>query len=369
MFRTASSYSDLGYKIFPHTTTPKIISNTKEIKSIIDEIINDILNFIADKISKTGEDYTMIWDSVAIQQFILHTFKYNPLQIKSYLPLPKELQNKKCCINIQNDDDKCFKYCILYHIYKNELISHPERQSKCKKYKDTEIYKLLDTLKYPVAIKDIRKIEDILGFAINIYGDDKTSVRITNKCYKNDDKYINLVVVGDHIENVKVNHYVYIHKFDIFATDNKFTNGKHTTHQKFICFRCLHPFSRRERLECHKPDCDIFEPTKIDLPKIINDVIHTIKFGNFTLKFKAPVVIYADFETFVKPTGNIHDNSQSNTTLITEMPPCSYSFNVVSDHPQLNLGLFSFRGENAVEQFLNSTLGENSLARMDRNMR
>ena len=95
-----------------------------------------------------------------------------------------------------------FKYCILYHIYKNELTSHPERQSKYKKYKDTEIYKLLDTLKYPVAIKDINKIEDILGYAINIYGDDKTPLRITDKCYKNDDKYINLVVVGDHIENV-----------------------------------------------------------------------------------------------------------------------------------------------------------------------
>jgi hypothetical protein len=100
-------------------------------------------------------------------------------------------------------------------------------------------------LKYPVAIKDIKKIEDILGYAINIYGDDKTPLRITDKCYTDDDKYINLVVIGDHIENVKVNHYVYINKFDIFATDNKFTDGKHTSHQKFICFRCLHPFSSR----------------------------------------------------------------------------------------------------------------------------
>ena len=57
------------------------------------------------------------WDTVAIQYFILHAFKYNPLEIKSYLPLPKELQNKKCCINIQNDDDKCFKYCILNIVF------------------------------------------------------------------------------------------------------------------------------------------------------------------------------------------------------------------------------------------------------------
>ena len=215
-------------------------------------------------------------------------------------------------------------------------------------------------MNYPVAIKDINKIEDILGYAINIYGDDKTPLKISDKNYSDDNKYINLVVIGDHIENIKVNHYVYINKFDIFATGNKFDDGKHVYSQKFFCFRCLHPFSSKERLECHKPECNIFEPTRIQMPKF-KEVAGlwekpVIKFKNFERKFKAPVVIYADFETFVKPTGNIHDDSESNTKLITEMPPCSYSFNVVSDYPQLNLGLFSFRGENAVERFLKDLL-------------
>ena len=41
MFRTASSYSDLDLKVLSHTTPPKIISNTKVIKSILDEIIDE----------------------------------------------------------------------------------------------------------------------------------------------------------------------------------------------------------------------------------------------------------------------------------------------------------------------------------------
>ena len=75
------------------------------------------------------------WRFEFLQSFILHVFKYNPLQIKSYLPLPKEIQNKKCCINIQNEDNKCFEYCILYHVNKNDqhLKQNPERQSKYKK--------------------------------------------------------------------------------------------------------------------------------------------------------------------------------------------------------------------------------------------
>ena len=77
--------------------------------------------------------------------------------------------------------------------------------------------------------------------------------------------------------------------------------------------------SSKERLECHKPECNIFEPTRIQMPKF-KEVAGlwekpVIKFKNFERKFKAPVVIYADFETFVKPTGNIHDNSESNDVL------------------------------------------------------
>jgi hypothetical protein len=38
----------------------------------------------------------------------INVAKYNPSKIKSYLPLLKEIFNKKCCININNEDDKGF---------------------------------------------------------------------------------------------------------------------------------------------------------------------------------------------------------------------------------------------------------------------
>jgi hypothetical protein len=95
MYSTASSYSDLSLRVFPYTTPPKIISNTKEIIKVLKEIIDELLEFIIKKIPEMdgsargyGEDG---WESLVIQYFILHAFKYNPLEIKSYLPLPKEL--------------------------------------------------------------------------------------------------------------------------------------------------------------------------------------------------------------------------------------------------------------------------------------
>ncbi len=38
---------------------------------------------------------------------------YKPLRAGSY---DEFLTNKKCCINIQNKDEKCLMYCVLYHI-------------------------------------------------------------------------------------------------------------------------------------------------------------------------------------------------------------------------------------------------------------
>ena len=85
MYSTASSYSDLSLRVFPYTTPPKIISNTKEIIKVLKEIIDELLEFIKKKLPEMGirsigygEDS---FKSLAIQYFILHAFKYNPLEI------------------------------------------------------------------------------------------------------------------------------------------------------------------------------------------------------------------------------------------------------------------------------------------------
>jgi hypothetical protein len=186
------------------TTKASIITNQSEIMDFIYKIKGFIQFFVQDY-EGYGSDLVFLY----IQSFRIHIGKYNPLKIKSYLPLPKEILNKKCCINIKNEDEKCFMYCILYHIFKNEIVKDADRITKYNKYVDTDIYKKLQTIKYPVALKDIEKIENIIDYGINVYDCEKRVLRITNKNYSDDDKYINLLVIGDHIKNVKVNHYVY----------------------------------------------------------------------------------------------------------------------------------------------------------------
>ena len=267
--------------------------------------IKGFIQFFVQDYEGYGSDLVFLY----IQSFRIHIGKYNPLKIKSYLPLPKEILNKKCCINIKNEDEKCFMYCILYHIFKNEIVKDADRITKYNKYVDTDIYKKLQTIKYPVALKDIEKIENIIDYGINVYDCEKRVLRITKKNYSNDDKYINLLVIGDHIKNVNVNHYVYIKKLDVFVMSNKLNkDGIHTTDKRFICNRCLHGFSTKERLEKHLNNgCDMFDPIRTEMPhKTKTDdgdyEDPVIAFKDYHKKIKAPVAIYADFETFIQKT-------------------------------------------------------------------
>ena len=55
----------------------------------------------------------------------------------SFIELPKWIQDKKVCINIQNEEHTCFKYCIQRGVYKMYEKGHACRMSHCKKIDDT----------------------------------------------------------------------------------------------------------------------------------------------------------------------------------------------------------------------------------------
>ena len=39
--------------------------------------------------------------------------KYTPIRGSSYVDLPGPIKNKQCCINVQNNDNKCFEWAVL----------------------------------------------------------------------------------------------------------------------------------------------------------------------------------------------------------------------------------------------------------------
>ena len=92
------------------------------------------------------------------------------MNASSYIELPKELKNpKKGLINIQNEDDECFRWCHVRHI--NSQNKNAQRVKKV----DREIAKNLDYtgIEFPVKLKQINKIEKQNNIRINVFGYEK----------------------------------------------------------------------------------------------------------------------------------------------------------------------------------------------------
>ena len=70
------------------------------------------------------------WTLQNIEHIELKVAKYKPLLPGSYIRLPKHIEDKKAVLNIQNQDLKCFTWCLLAHKLKLPRNEHPHRVSK-----------------------------------------------------------------------------------------------------------------------------------------------------------------------------------------------------------------------------------------------
>ena len=88
----------------------------------------------------------------SITKFELHTVSYNPLREETWVPLPKELADKKAIINMQNNkDNKCFLWSVLRAL--NQKDNHPERLDKELMEKENTLN--MEGIEYPERYKQV----------------------------------------------------------------------------------------------------------------------------------------------------------------------------------------------------------------------
>jgi hypothetical protein len=91
--------------------------------------------------------------------------EYKPLSGSSYVEQPKWIY-KKVTVNIKNDDQNCFKYCLQYYKHKNEITHHPERISWYSKWNNDYDF---SNIKFLVEEDDIKKFCKQNNISINLY--------------------------------------------------------------------------------------------------------------------------------------------------------------------------------------------------------
>ena len=130
----------------------QIIMNISDIKPNIEMSQGKIMNDVAEWL-KEGSG----WTTDGVLEHYFNVVSYKPLEGKSYILLPKELQNSlKGLIHLKNEDNECFRWCHIRYLKPQEV--HPERIKRIDKKMSQELnYKGVD---FPVSLKDYNKIEE-----------------------------------------------------------------------------------------------------------------------------------------------------------------------------------------------------------------
>ena len=257
------------------------ILNTDDVLDVLTNMTQDIIRQIhSSYLQKSGLKIDKI------NKITIHYDKYNPTRAGSYIELPKWVSSKKACINIKNEDNKCFKYCVQCSVFKIYEKDNPERMRHYNKLNDTIIN--WGSMKFPCSRKDIDRFEEDNNglISINVYkilNNHTITDRITK--VQNAEYEIHLLM----IENENNHHYVLIKDL------SKLVGCQYNKHKakKQICPHCLKGFQSIDTLKKHiDRGCLAIEGQRIEMPKKGD----TIYFKNNNRKFKAPYVMYADFE-------------------------------------------------------------------------
>ena len=304
---------------FNSTTT--IILNELDIRDFYDKAVEEILNRIARWISKGSG-----WVVVRIINFYLNIVSYEPLKGRSYFPLPSELRHhRKGLINLQNDDNECFRWCHVRHI--NPIENNPQRITQ----KDRKIAKTLDYtgVTFPVTIRDMGRIEKQNKININAYLYNEDGKYVTP--YRNSEtEYgdtLNVLLIERETEAEYKQHYVYIKDFNRL----NFNVNRHE-HKKYFCQRCIQPYTSEARLEAHKEDCLIINGTqRIEMPQPGSKV----QFNNYQNQLPVPFVIYADFEALTRKIDSCSPRGdKSYTQAYQKHEACGFGYKVVCHYDQ-----------------------------------
>ena len=319
---------------------------------------------ILDKLKRSSEIFGRLVDEFnsegsgaiidAFIQVIINKAKYSPLSGSTYIKLPPYLENKQACINIKNKDNECFRYCICAHKYPKKHNSE-----RVNSYTDDErkLCCCLDGVDLPVkACSNVyRKIENQNNFSFNVY----TSEPIKDKysifpIYLTDNIksiHINLLLYYEETDEGCIKHYVYIKNFDRLFND--ITNSHNKKH---FCNRCLHHFSSEELLIKHNKDypCCVSEPARIIYPTKEEAFIRFNKIYN---KFRAPFIIYADFESNLEEFNDINSTSCTKKLQHQIANSCSYKIISTFDYDD---DLVLIRNKTPVQSFIQNIVDDSN---------
>ena len=308
-----------------HSLKNKIIKESTDVHEIYQEMIDEIEG----EIQKVENAMGSGWNFEEVINLTLHTAEWYPLSASSYIKLPKFIENKKAIINMKNEDDKCFMWCVLRAL--NPKDKNPERIDKDLKSKQDTIN--MKNICYPVSFRGIDRFEKQnpeISISLLGYNENSKDWIYPLKISEYTKRKHNIVLLlikevfeGEKGEKEEKTHYTLVK--NLSALIGMHVNKHHG--KRHFCLNCFNSFNTPESLNKHIEYCYNNECVNIKMPNP-NTIL---EFEKFFHSEKAPFVIYADFESLIKPIDTSDpDPTKSYTKKYQKHEPISFCYYIKS---------------------------------------
>src|SRR5271155_1650745 len=292
---------------FPFVSKTEVVLAGTDVRSLYKNARDKILEAMAN-FQMPGSN----WRFKAVVKMDVNTAIYKPLKGNSYIPLLPVLANKKAIINMQNEDDQCFKWSVVRAL--NPVEKHQDRITQELRIQAEKLN--WSGIEFPVKLNDIDKFErNNVGISVNVFGYEEYvyPLRVSEVCDKVCNSKIDLLL----IVNDSTQHYCLIKNLSRLLYSQ---TGEHTLH---YCRRCLNGFREIKSLAKHNEYCKEHDAVKVKLPEPGS----VLQFKNYNKSMRVPFIVYADFESFIKPIDSCLPNrGESYTHQYQKHTPSSFCY-------------------------------------------
>ena len=304
-----------------HSEVKTNLLGTNE-KKLLNVMFEEVLENMA-RFQRRGSN----WKFEEVLKLEIHLVGFVPLKGNSWIPLPETISKKKAVINMKNEDNECFKWCVTRAL--NPVEHHPERITQDLRRQSEELN--WRGIEFPMKIDQIDKFERMNErISVNVFYYDKGVLPL--RVPKVEKEYqIDLLLItsekdveeNERGKETEKKHYCLIKNL------SRLLSSQVTKQRKALvfCRRCLNHFPNEERLNTHKEFCSQKDNVKIVMPK---EGAEDIQFKNLIRMMKLPIVVYADFEAFLENIDSCEPNSKSSFTEKYQMHKlCGFCFKIV----------------------------------------
>ena len=194
------------------------------------ELYNEMVQEIEEEIQKTEMAEGSGWVFLNVKKLVLHTTRWDPINAGSYIDLPPFLKNKHAIINMKNQDEECFKWCILRAL--NPKDKNADRiDSDLKSKQDTFN---MEGIRYPTNFRDIDRFEHLnLNISISVLGYNKEERVYPLKISKCTRRKHDIVLLL--IKDGEKTHYCLVKNISALLS----SQINNHDHKRYFCLNCL----------------------------------------------------------------------------------------------------------------------------------